>query len=364
MNFIFVNNQLGSSDGSIENPYPTLSQAVSSSSDGDVLYVFAGDGTSKGMDQGLTLKDNQRFLGSGVDHSFTTRFGSLLIPQLTENRPLLEAPATSDFIVALGNDNEVSGFRLNHMFSGIFANAVSNALVTRNAFIAGTSGFEADNCSGTIIVKDSTFQGFPPNLGFGVTLAVEGPSSFSAIVQGNTFTGSNGGIAMLGNPGGILNFDILSNTFVSNSTAIEVVQGGLAASFDVSGIIRNNVLTSSLIDGILLITSGNAKGDFVINDNLIQGLSTNISPINIVHSSTATMNISASRNQILGVGGEFRITNNGTGITNLQLVENRAVRTTNDPAYLLEQTSGTFNLIRLSNNLGIFSQSGTITVTD
>lgn len=362
LNFIFVNNQLGSSDGSIENPYRTLTDAAMNSSAGDVLYVFTGDGTSRGMDQGVILKNNQRLLGSGVDHSFTTRFGQLSVPQLTAERPLLES--ILPFVVEMGNDGEVSGFRVNHIFSGIHANSVSNALVTRNDFVTRTTGFEADNCAGTIIVKDNIFHDNPPSLSSGVTLFAGGSSSFSAIVQNNTFDVSNLGVVMIGETTGILNFDIHANTFLSNASAIFVAQTGLADSFDIAGTIRNNSILSSPIEGMLVVLEGNAKGDFVVNDNLIQGLDTNVAPINFNNSSTSTMNLSASRNQLFGTAGEFRIANSGMGITNLKLVENRAVRISLDPGYLLEQTAGTFNLKQLSNNLGTFSQMGTITVTD
>ncbi len=169
---------------------------------------------------------------------------------------------------------------------------------------------------------------------------------------------------MLGTQNGVLDFDIHRNTFLSNATPIVLLQTGMVDAFDAVGKIRNNTMLSSLVKGIQIFMEGSGRGDFVINDNLIQGRSTNLAPIELDNSSTSTMNVSASRNQLLEIGGEFIIANGGTGITNLQLVENRAVRATNDPAFLLEQTAGTFNLRRLENNLGMFSQVGTITVTD
>ena len=264
----------------------------------------------------------------------------------------------------MGSDNEFSGFRVSHKFSGVHANAVLNALVTRNTFIAGTVGFEADNCAGTIIVRDSTFQAPPLSSSFGVSLSAEGSSSYSAIVQNNTFINSNSGVVILGTQNGVLDFDIHRNTFLSNSTPILLLQTGLADAFDAVGKIRNNTMLSSLVKGIQIFMEGGARGDFVINDNLIQGRSTNLAPIELDNSSTSTMNVSASRNQLLEIGGEFVVANGGTGITNLKLVENRVTRVTNDPGYLPEQTAGTFNLQQLDENLGVFSQTGTITITD
>ncbi|MFZ4772461.1 MAG: inverse autotransporter beta domain-containing protein, partial [Chlamydiia bacterium] len=50
--FVFVDNTSNSA-GTFESPYPTLLEAQNNSSPYDVIYVYPGDGTSKGMDTGI-----------------------------------------------------------------------------------------------------------------------------------------------------------------------------------------------------------------------------------------------------------------------------------------------------------------------
>ena len=53
-------------DGSLVAPFSTLGRAERASDVGDILYVFRGDGTSRGLDEGIRLKPRQRLVGSGA----------------------------------------------------------------------------------------------------------------------------------------------------------------------------------------------------------------------------------------------------------------------------------------------------------
>jgi hypothetical protein len=64
--FLFVNNTASfPGDGSFESPFSTLIDAEMNSAPGDVIYVYAGDGTARNYDQGITLKDKQILASSG-----------------------------------------------------------------------------------------------------------------------------------------------------------------------------------------------------------------------------------------------------------------------------------------------------------
>lgn len=94
---------------------PSLKIAENVSAPGDVIYVFAGNGTDTNMSSGIILKDNQRLLGSGVSHSFETTAGKITVPALTAILPKISngtfPPFTS--VVELADNNEVSGFKIN-----------------------------------------------------------------------------------------------------------------------------------------------------------------------------------------------------------------------------------------------------------
>ena len=105
---IFVNN-LSHSDGTFESPYPTLALAQANSAPGDIIYVFPGDGTTNGMNSGITLQANQSFWGSSAGHQVSTNFGIVTIPWLN---PLTVPQMTNTVTdaITLANGNDVSGF--------------------------------------------------------------------------------------------------------------------------------------------------------------------------------------------------------------------------------------------------------------
>ena len=67
-------------DGTFEHPYATLPQLQAGSHPGDILFVWAD---SVFNDQGITLQNNQRFLGEGLPYQFTATQGTFLLPRAT-----------------------------------------------------------------------------------------------------------------------------------------------------------------------------------------------------------------------------------------------------------------------------------------
>ena len=86
--FWFVNNT-SHSNGTFESPFNTLIDAQNASGPGQTIYVFSGDGTSAGMNQGITLKDGQSLLGSGTPQTFPTTNGVFTVSPLTSQMPII-----------------------------------------------------------------------------------------------------------------------------------------------------------------------------------------------------------------------------------------------------------------------------------
>ncbi|MGR3973358.1 MAG: inverse autotransporter beta domain-containing protein [Candidatus Rhabdochlamydia sp.] len=86
-NFFFVNNQatlLGK--GTFEAPFSSLKEAEEQSQRGDIIYVYPGDGTARGMDEGIVLKEHQILASAGA----SLHLESLSIPaQIPGQKPLL-----------------------------------------------------------------------------------------------------------------------------------------------------------------------------------------------------------------------------------------------------------------------------------
>ncbi|NGX48115.1 MAG: hypothetical protein K1000chlam3_01504 [Chlamydiae bacterium] len=363
LNFIFVNNELGSSDGSIKNPYRTLLQAQENSTRGDVLYIFAGDGTTQGMDAGILLQANQRFLGSGTEHVFQTRFGMLSIPQITSISPAIKATFIA---VQLSNNCEVSGFRILDTGTGINVNTAKNALITKNA-ISGefVSGIAVTNCSGVITIRDnSIISSLPTSTGFGVIVLAEDFSSFTCEIKNNQISGAK--IPDVGTFGvGVFagSFNNSSINMIISENRIFDTRFGIAFESNQDSFatisIEDNKILSSESTGILGDFSSTGNTFLDLSRNLVQGLLSNTNSIDLENTAAGTVSISAKENDLTLNGGSFKIANTSTGVTNATFLNNRS---DTDPGYELEQTAGSLNVVE--NNTGNFSQSGTITIVN
>ncbi|HXT23179.1 MAG TPA: hypothetical protein VN923_20690, partial [Thermoanaerobaculia bacterium] len=63
----YVDNAAASDgDGSMVAPFDRLARAERAADAGDTIYVFRGDGTSRGLDGGIRLRSGQRLVGSGA----------------------------------------------------------------------------------------------------------------------------------------------------------------------------------------------------------------------------------------------------------------------------------------------------------
>ncbi len=92
-------------DGSMVAPFDRLARAERAADSGDTIYVFRGDGTSRGLDAGIRLRPFQRLIGSGA------RFdagGEAPLP--AGERPLLAA--ASGPVVVLADAVRVEGLAI------------------------------------------------------------------------------------------------------------------------------------------------------------------------------------------------------------------------------------------------------------
>ncbi|HEV8240821.1 MAG TPA: hypothetical protein VGS57_15760 [Thermoanaerobaculia bacterium] len=84
-------------DGSMVAPFDRLARAERAADAGDTLYVFRGDGTSRGLDAGIRLRPFQRLIGSGARFEAE---GETPLP--AGDRPLLAAAGGPVLVLADG----------------------------------------------------------------------------------------------------------------------------------------------------------------------------------------------------------------------------------------------------------------------
>lgn len=136
--FVFVNNK-SNSLGTYESPYPTLALAQANSAAGDIIYVFSGDGTTKGMNEGMVLKLDQKFWGSAAPHTLQTTQGNFVIPAHSTIAPKMTS--VDSYGITLAASNAISGFTITDAYEhGIYGINLSNIEVSNCTINNSTFG--------------------------------------------------------------------------------------------------------------------------------------------------------------------------------------------------------------------------------
>ncbi len=215
-NIIFVNNT-SSSNGTFESPYPTLALAETNSSAGDVIYVFPGDGTTTGMDSGISLKSSQRFHGSGSPMDLD---GFIVPTQTIGHMPKIENTAGN--AINLSDENTAIGFNIvSASGCGIDNTGVTGGSYTiLDNIITNTSNSGiniASNINGqsTILRNNVSMTG-----GDGISITTNGNVSYTSAIFENNFENTGSEIAI----NIILNDQSTHDSFAGSNTDLNYLQ--------------------------------------------------------------------------------------------------------------------------------------------
>ncbi|MBS0586086.1 MAG: inverse autotransporter beta domain-containing protein [Verrucomicrobia bacterium] len=312
--FWFVDNT-SNSLGTIESPFPTLLQAQNASSSYDIIYVFPGDGSSTGMDNGIFLKDNQMLLGSATDHTIATTAGNVTIPTFTTTMPLFTNSLSLTPCVTLANNNTVSGLYCHFTSLAIAGQAINNTSISYNTYTATPSQPQPNNVAislqesqGTLEMFNNTFstEDIPGSIGIlaqnstvkadvivanssflnhasgCVVLQNTGTSSGTLTVNCNTFTAPIGLVYSQGVIGGVsssLKATVSQNSFTNFEQESIIFFSGATGSLETT-ILGNNVAPGSLLpaddndhggSAIICFCSEDSRLISTIQNNLVTG---------------------------------------------------------------------------------------------
>lgn len=288
--FVFVDNT-SHSQGTYENPYHSFAQAQDHSSPNDVIYVFPGDGTTTGMDSGITLKNQQKLWGSGIAHGIQTTRGVISIPAQTSASPMITNTNidTEGNAITLAANNAISGFTiasaLNDAIYGtdpqnldvsfctfentttyaIEATFPGNALIsiTNNQFLNNVNGVFL-NLSGTsnVVCVSNTFADQTSISSIPIEV-VSSDNTLTAQIENNTFINNQTGSIRFGLNNVVdARISVLNNVITNNGTGS---QSSLGSSFVVlpTGTIdncaielRGNTFSQNASNALYLHTSG------------------------------------------------------------------------------------------------------------
>lgn len=145
----FVNNQvMPGGNGSQATPFDDIADALNAASSGDIIYVFAGDGSAYTTDP-INLPDGVSLIGES---------SGLVLGQQIE--PVGTAPLLVT-TVNLGDGNTVSGFTFgDNGTNSIVGNGVSGALISGNTFNDPVfRGLILTDISGDWVIEGNAFNG-------------------------------------------------------------------------------------------------------------------------------------------------------------------------------------------------------------
>jgi hypothetical protein len=363
---LFVNN-LSHSAGTFESPFSTLTAAQNASVPNDIIYVYPGDGTTNGMNNGIVLKDGQFLFGSGTFHPLKTKHGHIVIPPFSATPPSL---TNAGSIVTLGNSCEVSGLYL------IATQAGSNA-------IDGIAGITNTNINQNIITGSVNYA----------AINVNGLGNFS-IKRNIMIAGANGitGIMAQVLDGDIASMEIIENSITgfgssilisplanpTTATSDVLIAGNLCQGFAARGIsfttggpgtlvrIFNNAIFNTVASGgfnagifIDLNDAGN-DGEVIIRGNQIVTTTPNNTAKGI---QAAMVNLPGNPFARLRVEGNSITTGATTGSIGLlvqtqattmvcaSITQNNIMASPGINGITLDATAGTINIDNFANNV-------------
>ncbi|MFT6332560.1 MAG: parallel beta-helix repeat protein, partial [Lentimonas sp.] len=227
---LFVNNEAGGiQEGTMENPFKTLKDAEAASGEYDIIYVYYGDGTTSGYDDGIVLKDYQKLFGQGDDFTIGDVLGN---------------QSYGEVLIAKESDDSYS--KITKTFNGGDDTYIEHVTSLSN-------------------VETYTIMAANYNVITGVDVSSNNIDDSKLYDYGN-------GILILNKTGVIIN----NNKIHDNAShGVYVFNVGLTTS---SNTISNNKISDNLQQGIRLIASGSSTqnnniSDNVISDNLGHGIS-------------------------------------------------------------------------------------------
>lgn len=354
--FVFVDNT-SSSNGTYESPYHSLAQAQDNSSPNDIIYVFPGDGTTTGMDSGISLKANQKFWGSGVSHSIQISEGMISIPAQSSSLPAITNTNidTDGNAITLATNNSISGFIITSVMNDAIYGADSQSLEVTSCMIenATTYAIEA-SFSGDASISLTNNQ-FLNNVN-GVFLNLNGTST--VVCLDNTFTGQTSVSSIpleISANSNILATHIENNVFDGNATGSIRFNLSDVVNADIS--VLNNMITnngtgsqSSLGSNFVIIPNGTTDNcTIVVKDNSFFGNTSNSLYLHTSGEFTA-LEITASTNTMSGNGGSALVL--ATPVDNLTLlVTDNIITECNDNAIAVISSAATsIGNLTISNN--------------
>jgi hypothetical protein len=287
---VHINNTAaGGGDGSVENPFNSIAACeaqfagLCGTDDPDaVIYVWAGDGSSTGLDQTLPLRNNQKLIGQGYAWQPVAGGGTIG----GDAFPVLD-PGGGAIGVMLANNNEVAGLKITNANTAISGynvtgfNIHDNQLLNSGAGVTIGNRATAGSSASTGTIAGNMLSGNVSGISvYNQAIGSGNTATQSVDLSNNTATGNNNGISisnMAGNGGKATQTLTLANNTVSNSSKYGLRAYNIGNDYSGTGgttatqtinLADGNRFNNNASDGAVFINSAKYGATAVQNVNL------------------------------------------------------------------------------------------------
>ncbi|HYM59677.1 MAG TPA: hypothetical protein VEZ11_02160, partial [Thermoanaerobaculia bacterium] len=298
----YVRNSAGAGNGQSQSPFNTLSQAATSSTPNDIIFVYRGDGTSNFQNAGITLQSGQSLIGEGValvvnGNPLVAAGVAPSIANTGGNVVTLASPAGNNTVEGLSiSASSGHGIQANTLTGGI--NTISNVTIAATGANNGVNLINNSgstfNVTGGLIVTSATGTGFNATGGGTVsatttaganTLSAAGGPAMNVV---NTTIGASGLTFQSISANGGVNGIVLNNT--GGLGGLTVAGDGSATRNNSGGTIQN--MTG---DGVVLTSTTSPSFSHMSIQNTVHNGVKGVLVTNLVfnHGSISNSGVSA-----------------------------------------------------------------------
>ncbi len=339
----YVDNRSASGLGTSEDPFASIAEAQLVVADGDTIYLALGDGTTTGLDAGLTLSvPDVSLIGAGeaLVINGTTLAAAGTAPSITNpGGPGLTLNAADNTLIMGLNINAVSGDGIviddstGIVIDGItISNSGESAIQgsgadvgfsltdviienvdTVDPTVSDDAIFIAASTSSSLTMSGGSISGVPGNLGDAIEFEnadSSNPVSMSLDIRGVTFSGIRQDGIKLDNDHGVMDVQIGGNT-IAEGNIFDVGFRAIQIQTDTDTLlsrtnriyIQHNNITSGN-EGIQIRTISDTSNLSILDNILTRALTGNASDlIDIQAEATSVTQAHINNNNISNVGG-------------------------------------------------------------
>ena len=303
LTILYVDNSVVSNgNGTLLRPFKTLKEAENASAENDVIYVYSGDGTYNGYNEGLDLKNGQKLIGQGSNLTLADISGNV-----SDSSQIIINSGEHSFISKSfdGGDNDLNDYlnNINNYGVVVAANDVIIKGVKISSFNSDTSKLY-DHGSG-ITVKGKN------NVTISNNILTDNVNSGIYAVSANNLTINN------------------SNNISSNYRGLDLYSINYN---EVTYNINNNNINNNNI-GVNILSRGNSETDLTIDNNTINYSGGNAINVTLKDNSKANTNINSNNiNNTAGMSINLQYSDNSSGVSNIN--DNNIEASTNYAIYL------------------------------